>query len=325
MTYTINKSKKLQKAELKELFSNCFSKSVPEKYFEWKYKNSPDGEVVKTEAWKDDHLIGFYGLLPEKYYFGNDVKPVYQSMDTMTHSAHSGKGIFTKLAKQTYDDVLQSSSNLNVLAFVGANSFYGFKNKLNFVDLGKISKIYAFKSYFKLKKIFSNIRHADFECVTIFDEKIDEYFELRSRIYLIEKIVNKDYLNWRIFDNPVLNYRVNYVSIEKKIIGYFVYRLIDKQNASLEYIDFLDQKYFPYITNVIDYIFRASNVSVIETFSPGNLEINNEFVKCGFLRNPFSRGPYNWTANFIFHSFGEKINPSLFKIENFNLQPLVRD
>jgi hypothetical protein len=54
---------------------------------------------------------------------------VAQSGDTMTHSAHTGKGLFTQLAQKTYDYCKENGFHL-VFGFPNENSFPGFIKRL---------------------------------------------------------------------------------------------------------------------------------------------------------------------------------------------------
>ncbi len=76
---------------------------------------------------KDGAPVAFYGVYPYQVQYKGQVYLVAQSGDTMTHPAHSGKGLFTELAKVTY-----ALAKENGIQFV-----FGFPNHKSFPVLTK--------------------------------------------------------------------------------------------------------------------------------------------------------------------------------------------
>ncbi|OGS79814.1 MAG: hypothetical protein A3D31_07630 [Candidatus Fluviicola riflensis] len=84
----------------------------------------------------------YYGVFPVKVIIENRSYLVAQSGDTMTHKLHQGKGLFVRLAKETYQLAAENGVQL-VFGFPNSNSYPGFVKKLNWqhnVDLTKFSK-----------------------------------------------------------------------------------------------------------------------------------------------------------------------------------------
>jgi hypothetical protein len=63
---------------------------------------------------------------------------VAQSGDTMTHSKHVGKGLFTQLAQKTYDYCQENGFHL-VFGFPNENSFPGFIKRLGWTHFDDIT------------------------------------------------------------------------------------------------------------------------------------------------------------------------------------------
>lgn len=78
---------------------------------------------------KHNQPAAFYGVYPCQIEYQGKYYLVAQSGDTMTHSEHSGKGLFTQLAIKTYDYCKENGFHL-VFGFPNENSFPGFIKRL---------------------------------------------------------------------------------------------------------------------------------------------------------------------------------------------------
>lgn len=68
-----------------------------EKYFLWKHEQNPFGKSYTCLARENDQLIGLRTFMRWKWQKGNEVLSAVRAVDTATHPAHQGKGIFRKL------------------------------------------------------------------------------------------------------------------------------------------------------------------------------------------------------------------------------------
>lgn len=84
----------------------------------------------------------YYGVFPIKVKVDNQIYLAAQSGDTMTHKSHQGKGLFVKLAKESYQLAAENGVQW-IFGFPNGNSYPGFVKKLDWkheVDLTKFSK-----------------------------------------------------------------------------------------------------------------------------------------------------------------------------------------
>lgn len=75
-------------------------------------------------------LAAYYGVFPVKVEIDGNECIAAQSGNTMTAPAHQGKGLFTKLAKMTYDAAKKEGVAF-IFGFPNKNSYPGFVKKLN--------------------------------------------------------------------------------------------------------------------------------------------------------------------------------------------------
>lgn len=125
---------KLNKDNLKDLlpiYATVFSKDVSIEFFQKKHNTSfTDLSCVGYIAYSlDKEPVAFYGVYPCFITYNGAQYLVAQSGDTMTHSKHTGKGLFTILASKTYDYCKANGIHL-VFGFPNQNSYPGFVQKL---------------------------------------------------------------------------------------------------------------------------------------------------------------------------------------------------
>ncbi len=98
----------------------------------------------------------YYGVFPLKLEIGGKILIAAQSGDTMTHPTHRGKGLFIKLATETY----ALAKNLGIefiFGFPNSNSYPGFINKLNWKHYSNINHYKLKGSGIPLDKIVKKI------------------------------------------------------------------------------------------------------------------------------------------------------------------------
>lgn len=116
-----------------DLFRACFPTAVhlDVHYLQWLYRDNPAGPVVGMDAWEGERLAAHYVCVPANaHLLGRDCR-VLLSLNTATHPDFQGKGLFTRLAEQTYAEGASQGFNA-VYGVANANSTPGFLRKLGF-------------------------------------------------------------------------------------------------------------------------------------------------------------------------------------------------
>jgi hypothetical protein len=119
--YRIERISKQRLKDLLPLYRDAFSKNVPLEYFIRKFDTNNFGaECIGFIAYHSGgQPAAYYGLFPCRVVFGGEVVLSATSGDTMTHSAHRGKGLFLQLASRTYE----------LAKAEGVKFAYGFPNQ----------------------------------------------------------------------------------------------------------------------------------------------------------------------------------------------------
>ncbi len=97
----------------------------------WQYMDNPDGTVVGCNAWLEGTLAAHYVTIPMRANVNGKLEKGLLSLNTATHPAHQGKGLFTKLAQATYERAAREGFGF-VVGVANANSTHGFIRKLGF-------------------------------------------------------------------------------------------------------------------------------------------------------------------------------------------------
>lgn len=97
----------------------------------WQYKDNPDGQVVGFNAWSGEVLAAHYVTIPLMAMVDGVATKGLLSLNTGTHPAHQGKGLFTKLAHATYERAASEGFGF-VIGVANGNSTHGFTKKLGF-------------------------------------------------------------------------------------------------------------------------------------------------------------------------------------------------
>ena len=148
---------------LSQVFSNTNKFTL--KFLEWQYKENPHGLVEGFDAFYDDELVGHYVAIPVSYIYEEEIKRGLLSLNTAIHNKHRGKGLFTKLAIETYKEAKKNGFEF-VVGVANENSTHGFVKKLGFelispldvkFGVGKMkSKLnckYRFKPFWDLESL----------------------------------------------------------------------------------------------------------------------------------------------------------------------------
>lgn len=114
------------------LFTAVYNRACPKYYFERKYDTAYTGaSYVGYLAYLGQTPVAYYGVIPTFLSIGQQKVLAAQSCDTMTHPTHRKKGLFVKLAQQTFELAKREGIHL-VFGFPNQNSHPGFIKHLGF-------------------------------------------------------------------------------------------------------------------------------------------------------------------------------------------------
>ena len=128
-------------------FARCFAGNGSPKRPEllaWQYLDNPTGELFVDFALAPgptpgpgDDLAAIYATLPVRVRIGGVVALAIQSVDTITDAGFRGRGLFLRLANETYARAAAAGARL-VYGFPNGQSAHGFFERLGWTSLDPV-------------------------------------------------------------------------------------------------------------------------------------------------------------------------------------------
>ncbi len=120
---------------LQSVFPNA---GFTRKLLKWQYVQNPDGVALGYNAWHDSGtLAAHYATMPIRANINGLEERGLLSLNTATDKGHAGKGLFTRLAQETYAKAREEGFKF-VIGVANAASTPGFVRKLNFQEVGPL-------------------------------------------------------------------------------------------------------------------------------------------------------------------------------------------
>lgn len=287
-----------------DLFKRSFNRNISSDYWSWRYRDNPNIiEELINLAWDDNKLVAHYAVSPIQLFIDGFKYNAALSMTTMTDPEYQGRGLFTNLA----ENLFENSKTLDIIFGVpNENSVKGFIGKLDFKLIKEIPMLES-KISKKEYRINSN-------CVLVekFDERFDELFKSTINKYKIITSRRSEHLNWRFTNNPENEYKILAYMEDDKLLGYLVTKIyVGSQMITGDIVDILvtNEVVLKELLNFAFSLFQSQNVSSINTWF-SDKKLIKIFEEFGFLAS----GQY---FHFIVRDNKYKKNEELFDFDNW--------
>lgn len=305
------------------LVRDCFGMHVDINYFKWKYIDNPAGSFIGFIAEDEKGEVGaYYGVIPEAYIVNGEERIIYQSCDTMTHSAHRRKGLFQKLAIHCYE-FLRENNKLFIIGFGGGQSTPGFL-KFGWRQIFNIQYYFYLRWFRFFDLFFSAGKKVGNKVIEITQN--DQIKELFIKITNESDIFSKkkfEQFNWRI-SNPLHGYKVlaSRADDQSEYNGYLVYYLTDKDVFLFDFYA-EDKKCENLLMKKIKEILIKQKKRSVLTFCQVNSGFSKRISRHLFFRNKLKKGPLASITPFIVYSDTE--NLSMMEKAKWDIMPYDHD
>ena len=315
-------------SRLKEMMKLSLGIKSSEEYFNWKYQNNPAGSFIGFEAYYGSELTGFYGVIPE-YYFVNGKRTLeFQSMDTMVHPSYRKRGVFTLLAKHTYDYLKNTYGDVIIVGISGTQSTHGFVNKLNWNLAYQFSYSFQHKAILLFMSFFRKNHKLGVNRIDSFGANYSQFIAKSTTSFgAIYKDFSIEFMNWRVIEHPIIKYYSYELLFNGEVIGFAVCH----NNGSLLMLDFVrfekEEYYGKFGFLTLLGILKQSGSKLVYTWKANSYPLSN-FQKSGYMvKNPFKHGPFSFKKPFIVYSSDpESSEAKMWNAEGMNsIQPLIQD
>ena len=228
MDFSISKNNAENLEEL-ILLTESYYKDVEitnEDYLKWQYRENPSGKpfLFTSREVKSNELAGQYLVLPIHFLVNQEKILGTLSLNTLTNPKYQGKGLFTRMAKATYEDCEKNDAMMTI-GFPNPNSYPGFVRKLNFDHLSDIPllikplrPINMALSVLSRKKVkhggdiaVSTLAKNNFRVLDLHDEtdvkKYTDFWESVKNKYSVTTDKDSNFMKWRYFNIPTREYK----------------------------------------------------------------------------------------------------------------------
>ena len=198
-------------------------------YLSWQYLHNPIGKPFLFVSREDEtnELAGQYLVIPVKFNILKVSILGSLSLNTLTSPKFQGKGLFTKMAQETYKDCTINNAYFTI-GFPNPQSYPGFVRKLSFEHLGDIPLLVRPLKYWKILFSFFNkdkkkhggnipidfdentnkiIKSLDFNDENLMN-KYNFFWHTISKQYKITTFKDFNFLKWRYNDIPTRKYNL---------------------------------------------------------------------------------------------------------------------
>lgn len=303
------------------LMEHCFNMKVEEEYFKWKFLNNPSGEFVGFGAFKAGELLGFNGIIPERYIVNGREQIIFQLGDVMTHASIRRMGMFEKLANACYNQIRENHP-LVVIGFGGEISTYGL------LKMGW-KKVKIFNYFFKHRihcRWTALLNQPDKNYIVKPAGDLQEIVELHDsytyRNEPIHQVFSKEYLSWKI-SNPRRKYHTLVCYHNGQAVGYIIYYLEDGKVFIFDFVVSNQKVSKALLKKAYKFCFENQCSGVISVAAAGSL-MAKRLKKAGFLHNPFSKGPLHVRVPFMV-LVDNKQDTNFLRPENWLIEPSGHD
>lgn len=110
---------------------------LTEKFLRWQYQDNPLGHALGFSALDGNEVVSHYGAIPISAELHGEHELGLLSLNTATHPNYAGKGLFTRLAEETYGRAVDAGFGF-VIGVSNSASTNGFVRRLAFQNVGTL-------------------------------------------------------------------------------------------------------------------------------------------------------------------------------------------
>lgn len=328
MDFELRRTNLADLSHLLPLMEACFDFPPSLAYCRWKYLENPAGPLVAFEAYADDRLAGFYGVIPEDYLVDGERVKVYQAMDLMTHPDFQRKGLFAKLGSLTYRTIVEEQGRISLIGVPNYHILPGHTGKLNSAHIRSSPYLFAPRAWFKLRSAWRGAGDLAAEVVSAVPPDYPAYLSRRERsTRAISPVYSAEFLSWRFLRHPFRKYKLVAFREGGALAGICVLEL-EGTRAKIMLLDFARRADFSRLgRRAIAAVFGLiPGAATLYTWEPTDPHVLAAYIGSGFLKNPLGRGPFSHRIPFITYTAGSAAAPEKWRDAScIDLQPAVQD
>ena len=262
--------------------------SVDKKVWSWEFESIP--KTIFTVAMAGEEIAGTQSMLPVFLNINDSIYETAKSETSFLNPVFRGKKIFEKLYQLAVDETVMNGTKL-IWGFTPA--LKAWKNNLGFEtfdDEIRVASVYvkyfplrsnykksrnlifAFgkyivtnrkiaKNYFRLKALSKDFPKLEVSSRLKNENDLEELYN-RIDVGKVHLDLNASYLNWRINNNPVIQYRSLFFYNEDQMVGYVIYSIREGNlhitDLTCDEIYIAEAHIIQYLLTNIEHFFKMS-------------------------------------------------------------------
>ena len=230
-----------------------YSKTNPiskEKHLKWKYLQNPEGFSYGTNGYCEDKLVARISYQKKIFILKNKIIKGANLCDLLIHKNNRKLDNFLKLTSQFFirKDIPESELSIMLPNEISINIYKKIlhlnpigslelrlipiinsiiQKKFNFINLNFLSN-FSYKFIKFLNKNIKNISKIKFSKKDVANNEYEKMIKTFYQDNLIQGERSKKWIQWRYSSNSTINYFLEYIFFDDKLIGYFAYRKTEK-------------------------------------------------------------------------------------------------
>ena len=321
-----------------------YSKKNPiciERHLLWKYLNNPRGTSYAINGYFEDKLIARISYQKKSFIFKNEIIKGANLCDLLIHKKNRKLENFLKLTNPFF--VKKKIPDVNISIMIPNEvSINIYKKLLNLKPIGSlelrtipiISSLILNKFKIKIPNSLNSIFH-NFLLILISscqylskltfsnDHLENQEYEKMIRAYYKDNLVqgerSKKWIDWRYSEKSSINYFLEYIFLDNKLIGYFVYRKAEKYGFKLLIIMeivIIKKNFLIELTILLKLISAAHKLNCDLILSIRSIQKNNPLSNFLFPKIPNFLLPIPIDF-FVINNSNQ--SPKLFNIKNWKI------
>ncbi len=321
-----------------------YSKDNPisqEEHLKWKYLNNPEGLSYGINGYSGDKLVARISYQKKNFIFKNHIINGANLCDLLIDKENRKLDNFFKLTNPFFIKKDIPNSNLSIM-LPNEISINIYKKILHLKPIGRLElriipiinsiknkkfriKIPSFLITFslQLQKFILNNFQKLFKINFSLNDVENEQFEIMIKNYYEDNLIqgerSKNWIRWRYSSKSKINYFLEYIFLDNKLIGYIAYRESKKFGLKIFVIMEIvitKKSFFIEILLLLKLIFLASKLKCNLIISLRTIQINNPLSNILFPRIPNFLLP---TPLELFIVIKDKPSPEILDINNWKI------
>jgi hypothetical protein len=227
-------NKVLEFEQIAATYQKAYHRELDIAYWNWRFLNNPyDSKILISYIIENNELAAYYAASP-CYLLINNTKYKFVLVNmAMTHPDYLGKGYLKMVAGELFQN-LSSEGYIGALGFANANSHYGHRKYLGWIDLSVLNSFstewQSFRADPASKDHIYSFKSSKLDEVSV--HQTESMICCRQGVHIERDI---KFLNWRLISNPIHNYYYLKLYHNDKLVGIILYKFF---KGNIDIIEF---------------------------------------------------------------------------------------